>query len=269
MTGGEAQASARASSAVVGRDTELRLVDEFLADAARETVLLRLEGDPGIGKTTLWSAALERARTRGSRVLVTRPGEAEAGLSFAGLTDLLDGVDDALVTRLPLPQRRALELALLRAGPGDEAPDRRAIATAVLGLLRRLSQDTPLLLAVDDSQWLDRPTAEVLGFVVRRLAQEPVGVAVTVRTAVEIAPGFDAEIARERRRVLRVGSLSLGALHRLIRDRLAIELPRPVLVPWSGRARATRSTPSRSRGSCGPRATCGPRTSRCPRTSPS
>jgi DNA-binding CsgD family transcriptional regulator len=216
--------------AVVGREAELRAMEAFLDDAARGPVALRLAGDAGIGKTTLWSAALQSARARGARVLVTRPAEAEARLSFAGLSDLVEGAGDDALGRLPRPQRTALDVALLRAEAGPEGLDERAVNAAVSSLLRLLAAEGPVLVAVDDAQWLDRPTADALAFALRRLEREPVGLAVTVRTSAELAPAVDAAVDRARRRVVRVGSLSLGALHRLVKERLGLTLPRPTLV---------------------------------------
>ena len=99
--------------------------------------------------------------------MVTRPAEAEARLAFTGLTDVLDGVEEAMLRRIPVPQRHAIDVALLRADPGPSGPDQRAIAVATLSLLRRLAGDGPVLIAVDDAQWLDQSTAQTLAFVAR------------------------------------------------------------------------------------------------------
>lgn len=117
---------------LVGRELELARVDAFLDDVvsgARRALLI--EGEAGAGKTALWSAGLSSARARGYRTLVAQPAEIETALSFAGLVDLLDPVLEATLPCLPEPQRRALEIALLLRS-ASEAPDRRALATAVL-----------------------------------------------------------------------------------------------------------------------------------------
>src|SRR5438045_600313 len=96
---------------VVGREAELAAVDAFLDAGARALALL---GSPGIGKSTIWREAVERAGARGATVLVARPAELEARLSFAGLADLTSAVPQGAYAGLPPPQRRALDVALLR-----------------------------------------------------------------------------------------------------------------------------------------------------------
>jgi predicted ATPase len=81
-------AMASAADSMVGRDSEVAVVDAFLEEATTAFVLLRIEGEPGIGKTTVWRTALRRATAGGARVLLTRPTQAEAALSFASLADL-------------------------------------------------------------------------------------------------------------------------------------------------------------------------------------
>ena len=115
----------------------------------------------------------EIARTRGFRGLVARPAEAEASLAFSGLGDLLAEAVDSIGT-LPAPQRRALRVALLLEDPEDARLDPRALSVAVLGFLRKLAEDLPVVVAVDDLQWLDAPTAGVLTFSLRRVAPDRV-----------------------------------------------------------------------------------------------
>jgi predicted ATPase len=141
---------------IVGRDQELASTAAFL-DGDLPSALV-VAGEAGIGKTTVWRAALEQARARDVRVLVCRPAESEARLSFAGLSDLLEPVLDQRFEALPAVQRRALEAALLLSEGEGPPPDQRTISTACLGVFRRLAEEGPLLLAVDDVQWLDPPT---------------------------------------------------------------------------------------------------------------
>src|SRR4029077_11090693 len=100
------------------------------------------------------------------------PGEAETHLAFSGLRDLLDAAYEDVVDALPPPQRRALDIALLRAAPGRGSPDQGAVAAAFLVSLRLLAEDSPVLVAVDDVQWLDGSTAFLIGFIARRLLDE-------------------------------------------------------------------------------------------------
>ena len=105
------------SRPVVGRDAELRAVDGFLDAAHSRFAVLTLEGEAGIGKTTVWQQGVRRAKARGAQVLPTRPSEAEATLSYAGLADLFDAVGEATIGQLALPLREAISAALA-ARPG-------------------------------------------------------------------------------------------------------------------------------------------------------
>ena len=107
-------------SCVVGRESELAVIREFVeADGSRRACVLA--GQAGIGKTTLWEAGIDLARERGLRVLAARASSAEAQLSFSALIDLCDSVASDALAELAGPQRAALEVALLRAEPKDEA----------------------------------------------------------------------------------------------------------------------------------------------------
>src|SRR5919198_6395286 len=119
---------------VVGRDHELASVEAFLADSHARVLLI--EGEAGIGKTTLWRAAVHAARGRGYRVLASSASGSETQLSFTALHDLLDGAFDEVADELPPPQRRALAVTLLREEPQGPPPEQSAIAVAVLNVLR-------------------------------------------------------------------------------------------------------------------------------------
>jgi DNA-binding CsgD family transcriptional regulator len=212
---------------IVGREAQLAEVERFLEASAAGFAVLVLEGDPGIGKTTLWQEARRRAREQGARVLWCRPSAAEAKLSLAAVADLLARVDDAEFAALPGPQREALEVALMRRRPTAGRPDARAVAAGFLTMIRRLAADRRLILAVDDWQWLDRPSRRVLEFVVRRLEDEPVGVLCTTRPPFT-GPPAGAPEGRVTRIVL--GRLSLAALGKIVAQRLGRPLPRPSLV---------------------------------------
>jgi hypothetical protein len=133
---------------VVGREKGLEAAAEFLEDLERRPAALIFEGEPGIGKTTLWRAAAVLAEARGFRVLASRPAEADKSLSFAGLADLLGGIELELFARLPRPQRTGLDAALLRGGGEGSAPDPRAVFAGGLSILKALASETPVLVAV-------------------------------------------------------------------------------------------------------------------------
>jgi DNA-binding CsgD family transcriptional regulator len=215
--------------AAVGREAELAEVDLFLGQACAASCALALEGDAGIGKTTIWQETVDRARGAGMLVLACRPAAAEAKLSFSGLSDMLACVQEPAFAALPDLQRNALEVALLRSAPESPALDARLVATALLTLIRELARRTAVLLALDDAQWLDGPTAGVLTFAIRRLDREPVGVLCASRPRAA-GSGLLDSVERERVRRVRVGPLALGALGRVIADRLGRSLPRPVLA---------------------------------------
>jgi DNA-binding CsgD family transcriptional regulator len=160
---------------VVGREPERAQIEQMLEQVPSGPAGVALEGAPGIGKTTLWREAVASARRRGYQVMATAPAEPDAGLAFAGLGDLLDDVPEEIVADLPDPQRRALSVALLAEGDEDAAPDPRALPRAVLSVMRSLSAEGTVLVAIDDEQWLDRASARVLGFALCRLRDEPVG----------------------------------------------------------------------------------------------
>jgi len=213
-----------------GRERELALIESFLGSLDNGPALLVFEGEPGIGKTALWQGATTQAESRGKTVLAARPAEPETKLAYSALGDLLGAISDSAFRSLPGPQRQALGVALLRADPLGRPADPRAVSMGTLALLRSLAT-TPLLIAIDDWQWVDPPSARVLIFAIRRLGREKVGILLTVRegTGLEV-PGLDLGWDDDRCRKVVVGPVSLATLHRIVRDRFELALPRPLLV---------------------------------------
>ena len=219
------------ATTVIGRDEELGSIQAFLAAVEDGPAALVLSGEAGIGKTSLWRTGVDGAGQRFGRVLIHQSVEAEALLSFAGLSDLLAPViEEAAPALLPL-RREALEVALLLAEPTEEPSDPRAIGLALLDVLRTLSEESPVVIALDDVQWLDTSSAAVLQIALRRLRDERVGLLATLRKVPEIAAPFELErsFPEERLERLWLGPLSLSALHHLLRERLGLELTRPEL----------------------------------------
>jgi DNA-binding CsgD family transcriptional regulator len=213
-------------SRLVGREAELTQIETFLADGRPQA--LALVGEPGIGKTTLWQEALAVARAGGATALVARPAQSEAQLAFGGLADLLSEVPPEPLSHLPAPQGAAVDAALLRAD-SKRAPDRRVVATAFLSIVRLLAAETPVVVAIDDLQWLDAPSAAVVEFAARRLAGRPVQLLVSARA--DEAPSLLVPLERELGLVrIDVGPMSLAALHRILADTLERTFPRPTLV---------------------------------------
>jgi DNA-binding CsgD family transcriptional regulator len=219
-----------AEQEVVGREPELAAISWLLDSAPHGPAVLAFLGEAGIGKTTVWAAGADEARKRRFTVLSCRPASAEMRLSYAGLTDLLADVRADAFEQLPHPQRRALGAARLRITDDGPAPDPRAVAVGLLSVLDGLTRDGPLLLAIDDIQWLDRSTRAVVDFAVRRCAG---AVAVLVAQRAADQQSLAGELSprdRTRQRTLRIGPLSAGALHRLIRNRLERSLPRHTML---------------------------------------
>ena len=220
-----------AATGLIGREREVGEIREFLHGLDGGAAALVVAGEPGIGKTALWEKGVEEARGV-LRVLVHRSVEAEAHLSFVGLSDLLMPVFDAVAPSLSPPRREALEVALLLATPGEVAPDPRAVGLALLDVIRVLAEDGAVVLALDDLQWLDASSAGVLQIALRRLREEPVGLFATLRKAAGVEGGFKPQHAfrEERYERLRLAPLSLAALYRLLRERLGLELTRSELA---------------------------------------
>jgi DNA-binding CsgD family transcriptional regulator len=216
---------------VVGREEELSSLRAFVDDARRGPATLVVEGVAGVGKSTLWEAGVEQARAQGLSVLSSRPTEAEHALGHVGLVDLLEDVVDDVLSALLTPRRHALQVALLREDASGDPVDHRTLAVAVRDVLQLLSEREPILIAVDDVQWLDPSSSRALAFALRRLKGNSVSLLLARRPA-EGAHRSDLELAPSAGggRQIDVGPLSVGALHRILRDRLGTSFSRQTLL---------------------------------------
>ena len=198
----------------------------------RGPAALILSGEAGIGKTLLWEAGVAEAQASFHHVLTCHGVEVEASLSFAALSELLAHVLDTAAPALASPRRAALEVALLLAEPGRDAPDALAIGLAVLDVLGVLAREGPVLVAIDDVQWIDPTSAGALQVAFRRLRAEPVRVLATLRRVPDVVTPLQLErvFPRDRLSRLTVGPLSVTAMHDLLADRLGLELTRAELT---------------------------------------
>lgn len=214
---------------LVGREAELDRIDAVLAGVrAGRGAVLALTGEPGVGKSALLDAAGERAADM--RLLRAAGVEYEAELPFSGLHELLHPVL-GLVEHVPAPQASALRGALAMS---DGAVERFAVFAAVFSLLVAAAADQPVLVCVDDSQWIDSASLEALAFAARRLGGERVGIVAAFRD--EVAASF------------RVSRFERLALEGLRADAIAVLVDRAADRPLSDNlverlARATHGNP--------------------------
>ncbi|MEV5745365.1 LuxR C-terminal-related transcriptional regulator [Microbispora rosea] len=220
---------------IVGRRVELDSLSAFMDEVPANMAACLIEGEAGVGKSTLWRAGVAIAQRRGHQVLACAPAEAETRLAYSALGDLLDPVPPALIADLPMPQRLALDAVLLLSEP-DVPLHERAVAMGFLSILRLLALSSPVLVAVDDAQWLDAPSARVLAYACRRLMEERVAVLACARTdfAARVAADLERNVGMARLRRLSLGPVGPAALHRVLRDHLGVSLPRHVLLRIRG-----------------------------------
>ena len=183
------------ATSLIGRDREMRALAERIdavSDRAGGALLIR--GAPGIGKSSLLESARAHAAGKQLQILTTIGIQSESHLPFAGLHQLLRPVLHD-IERLPAANSKAIRSAF---GLSDETvPAPFLVAMSILQLLGESSERAPLLLLIDDAQWLDRSTAEVLAFVARRLESDPIVMVPVLRDGFE-SPLLDARLAELR-----------------------------------------------------------------------
>ena len=215
----------------LSRSTEFAMLSEFIASATKGPSGLVITGEAGIGKTTLWLEGVNRAAAAGFRVLSARVGQAESVLAYATVADVLADVDPDIFETLPNVQRVALQRILLRGEDDGPETGQWVAAAAFMSVVEVLSEQSPVLLAIDDVQWLDSSSRAAVEFAARRL-DGPFGLLVTARsdsnqsvTAGWLQVNRPDAVAR-----IRVSPMSLGAMHEMISDRLGHSFSRPTMV---------------------------------------
>ena len=200
-----------------GREAELAGIARFLESVRQSGNVRIVRGGTGIGKSALSAAAAELAEADGFQVLRATGSQFEAEISYSLLNQLLLPLYPE-IERLPPALRDALTVAL-GFGPGP-APGSLLVGNAALSLLTTIARRTPVLLIVEDVQWIDRPSAVVLGFVARRVKGSPVGVLTTSRT------GTESFLDHRGLSEATIGPLTPEAAAQLVADRFPTMPPR-------------------------------------------
>lgn len=219
------------SVGVVSRSVEMRAIAQFFSAIEQQPSGLLLDGAAGIGKTTLWLSALQQARARGFHVLSARAWEAESVLAYGTVADLFADIDAAALKSLPEVQLLAVDRVLFRDDSGGPETDQHVVAAALLSVIEALAADAPVIVAIDDLQWLDPSSQAVVAFVARRLRGR-VGLIVTERTEPDRGSVISwLQLSRpDAVARLTVRPLSLGGLHELLSARLGRSFSRPTMV---------------------------------------
>ena len=222
----------RMAGSIVGREAELASLRAFVESISDGAAALVLEGDAGVGKTTLWTEALALAEAHGLRVLHASPAESETTFSFAALGDLLDpALDEALAAAARRAATRSVMGARARRRRRPDSIHTRSASRRSIRC-EHLPSDQPVLIAVDDVQWLDAASAGALAYGARRLRVERVGILLARRHGSE--SGLIAQLQRslpiDRVTMVEVGPIDSATLHHVVQEHLGVSLPRPLLA---------------------------------------
>ena len=209
-------------------NAELALIDAFL-DRHEGPMALVLVGDPGVGKSTLWRAGIAAARSRGHLILASHPTHAEQSLAHVVVGDLFGDVASRVLPALPPPRRRALEQALRW---GLRRTSRSTLGRSVprCMLPSSSSREGPLLLAIDNVQWVDSSSVEAVAFALRRSTDAGVRL-LLARRSPEETPSTRLEDALDPTAMerLAVEPLGVGDTALLLRRHMGAPLPRPTV----------------------------------------
>lgn len=209
------------SNQIKGRRDELAVGRRLLDRLVQGPSLLVVEGESGIGKTAFLEAMIFDARSRGVSVLRCNPSRAAVRPSHAGLIELLDGIEPALIDGLPPPQRSAMRIALRWDEPGASTAEPQTVAAALAAILRRVAAAGPVLVAVDDLDWVDAESTHALEFALRRQEGRPVGALATVRTGEGEHPRpLERSVDTARLERLVLGPLDAEHIRDVLRERL-------------------------------------------------
>jgi DNA-binding CsgD family transcriptional regulator len=214
-------------SDVVGRGPEIAAISRWFG--ADGPPMLVIDGPAGLGKTTVWASAVAAIQSSGALVLVSAPSEAESGLSYSGLADLLAPRLDSIRAALPRPQVRALAVAMRLEEPGDRPADETAVARGLPEAWRALARiHGRILVAIDDLRWLDAPSLAAVVYASRRIGPDDgIRILTTHRTGADEPAGL---AGRETIGRLHLEPLSVGGIHRIVRLHAGISLSRPRLL---------------------------------------
>ena len=220
-----------------GRQDVLRVVSDVL-DRGGSVVAV---GDPGVGKSSLMKAAAQLAHHQGRKLFSVAPTQFERGLPFAGLAELIGQCPEGADSALPVPQRRALAVALQRVEPDGREVDALAVPLAVRSLLEQLAEAEPIALLIDDLQWLDQASVGSLAFAMRGISVAAHRLSVLVATRPDPDSGSDLiRCLAEPRHVIALPPLEDWAIGQLLRQRLG---PRWTPPMSAGVARASGGNP--------------------------